>query len=314
MSVSVIIPTYKRPVALEACIRSLLALERRPDEIVIVGRVSDTATEAKTAELKSSVAEHVRVLDAWVDVPGHMPPVELGVQTASGEVAVFIDDDVTVAPKWLEYLLRHFSDSRVAVVGGRVIVPGVPSPRLKGNPGQVSWYGKHWGNIASVAGTEPIEVASVMECNWAWRRSLLLSLEFDRVLNFDHASMYGMALCFQARQRGYKVIYDPQARVYHHVAPRTPELHRADRPRRTFGYCRNYTYIMLKHLPWWQAVAFLLWWFLIGERSGWGLGALIADAFERRRFGWDGTGGPALRGKIEGARIGVMRRLGRAFS
>jgi GT2 family glycosyltransferase len=138
-----------------------------------------------------------------------------------------------------------------------------------------------------------------MECNWAWRRGLLTSLKFDPILNFDDASMYGLDLCLLAKDKGFRVVYDPRAAVYHHVAPRALALNRADRPRRAFAYSRNYTYVMLKHLQWWRQPIFLAWWFLIGERGSWGLGAVLAEAFSGRlppsRDVW-----AALRGKVEG--------------
>jgi GT2 family glycosyltransferase len=141
-----------------------------------------------------------------------------------------------------------------------------------------------------------------MECNWAWRRELATTLELDQYLNFDDASMYGLDWCFQARAKGFRVIYDPRIVVHHHMAPRVPELDRANRPCRVLSYCRNYTYIMLKHLPAWRKLAFLIWWFAIGERGAWGFGALVADTL-MRGVHWRLDLRPALRGKIEGIRL-----------
>ena len=126
-----------------------------------------------------------------------------------------------------------------------------------------------------------------------------MSLQFDPILNFDDASMYGLDLCLQAQGKGWRVIYEPRARVHHHVAPRPPGLDRADRPRRSFAYSRNYTYIMLKHLPWWRWPIFMAWWFLIGERGSWGLAAVLAD-FWRGRFPQFREVWGALTGKVKG--------------
>jgi hypothetical protein len=148
-----------------------------------------------------------------------------------------------------------------------------------------------------------------MEGNCAWRRKLLASLKFDPVLNFDDASMYGLDLCLQAASRGSRVIYEPRALVYHHWAPRAPELHRADRPLRVFSYTRNYTYIMLKHLPWWRWPIFIAWWFVMGERGSWGLAAVLAEALTGRlpqfREVWS-----ALKGKVEGIRVSALGARG----
>jgi len=209
---------------------------------------------------------------------------------------------VTVTPHWLERLARHFTDPSIGVVGGRVIVPKHPKIRLKGRPGDISWYGKHWGNIASVGGDAAFDTWGVQECNWMWRRTVALQIEWDMCLNFDEAPMYGLDLCIQVRRLGYRVVYDPQAIVYHHIAPRSPELDRRDRPRRIYAYCRNYTYIMMKHLPWWRKLAFLSWWFMIGERGGWAPASLVVGILQRHPR-WRQEAWPALRGKLTGLRL-----------
>ncbi|MGB6715529.1 MAG: glycosyltransferase [Candidatus Acidiferrales bacterium] len=298
-SVTVVVPSYRRPAALTSCVRSLLDGCSRPLEIIVVGRQGDEPTQQAVALLRISAKDAVDLRSAWVTVPGHVPPVETGVRMAAGSIVGIIDDDVTVHSDWLDRLVSAFSDLRVGVVGGKVIVPGIPLPKLKGRPGQISWYGKTWGNVGSMDGASPTDVCAVMEGNWAWRRDLLSAMVFDPVLNFDDASMYGLDLCFQARRKGYRVVYEPRAAVDHHVAERAPELDRSDRPRRAFSYCRNYTYIMLKNSPAWRKFIFLTWTFLVGEHQAWGAAALLADTLAR---------GPrvqrnvaiAFRGKMEG--------------
>jgi GT2 family glycosyltransferase len=297
--VTVVIPTYRRPGPVVECIRSLVEGPRKPDEIIVVGREDDTPTKEALVQAQELCAGKTALRAGWVTETGHLPPVEKGLELASGDVVAFVDDDVTVTADWLGHLLAPFTDPSVGVVGGRVITLGAQPSRLKGRPGCISWYGKHWGNVTSLQGDSPIEVQGVMECNWAWRRDLLTSLKFDPILNFDDAIMYGLDLCLQAKSQGLRVIYEPRALVYHHVAPRLPGLDRADRPRRIFSYTRNYTYIMLKHLPWRRRPIFMAWWFLIGERGGWGLAAVLADSLAGRLPPFGNVWG-ALTGKVEG--------------
>jgi GT2 family glycosyltransferase len=306
-AISVVIPTYRRPGALIDCFRSLLQGTLRPAEIIIAGRQGDTETEQALLALSSQANAVVPVRPVWVTTPGHIPPVEAGIHSALSELVAIIDDDVTVERDWLEKICVHFSDANIAVVGGRVIVPGVPLPRLKGKPGLVSWYGRHWGNVGGLEGQTTIDVDMLMEGNWTWRRDVLLSIQFDPLLNFDDASMYGLDLSLQAKEKGFRVVYDPKIVVYHHVAPRAPEMDRADRARRIFGYCRNYTYILLKRWPWWRRPVFLGWWFLIGSHGAWGPGGLAVDYLIHGRR-TDRHSGAAIRGKIEGARIWMRSR------
>jgi GT2 family glycosyltransferase len=299
ITIAVVVPTYRRPGPLIDCVRSLVAGSRQPDEIIVVGREDDTPTKEALVQAQEMCAGKSALRMGWVTQPGHVPPVEKGLALASSDIVAFVDDDVTVTPDWLRHLLAPFSDPSVGVVGGRVITPACQPPRLKGRPGCISWYGKHWGNVAWLPGESPIEVQGAMEGNCAWRRELLASLKFDPVLNFDDASMYGLDLCLQAASSGYRVLYEPRALVYHHAAPRAPDLDRADGPRRIFSYTRNYTYLMLKHLPWWRRPIFLAWWFLIGERGSWGLAAVLADTLTGRLPPFRDVWG-ALTGKVEG--------------
>ncbi len=306
-SISVVIPTYQRPDALLDCLNSLLRGAVRPSEIIVVGREGDTETEAAVQSYSAAVSPDIGFRSAWVTIPGHVPPVELGIRLASSELIAVIDDDTTVQTDWLDKILPHFSDPTIGVVGGRVYVPGTPVLKLKGKPGRVSWYGKHWGNVGNVDGQKSMDVDTVMEGNSTWRRELIQSIEFDPVLKFDDSSMYGLDLTLQAKNKGYRVVYDPKILLLHHMAPRAPEIDRANRPRRIFSYCRNYTYIMLKRSPWWRRPIFLGWWFLIGSYGAWGPAGLAVDFLMHGRQG-DRSLGAAFRGKIEGARIWMRSR------
>jgi GT2 family glycosyltransferase len=299
---TVVVPTYRRPEMLLKCIASLVAGSHKPDEIIIVGRKGDAGTENAIANIRAAQHSSVRIRSAWVTESGHIPPVETGVRSATGDWVAVVDDDVTVTPEWLTSLVSHFAQADLGVVGGRVLVPGTTPPKPKGKPGRLSWYGKIWGNLGSMAGPSAWEVDTVMEGNCVWRRDLLTSLEFDPVLNFDDASMYGLDLCLQAKKCGFKVIYEPRALVYHHPAPRTPELDRQERGPRLYGYCRNYTYIILKRFSFCRRLVFLGWWFLIGERDAWGLGSLALDKLSGD---WRKSRhvAEAWRGKIQGIRL-----------
>jgi GT2 family glycosyltransferase len=311
MLVTVVIPTYRRPGPLLECVRSLLNDKRWPDEVVVVGREGDTPTREAIDRVQELCAGKTALRAGFVTEPGHLPPIRQGLALATGEIVAFLDDDVTIVPEWLDHLLAPFADPSVGVIGGRVITPSSQLARLKGNPGRTSWYGKHWGNVAGLKGDSPFQVEAVMECNWAWRRGLLASLKFDPVLNFDDASMYGLDLCLQARSMGFLVLYEPRALAYHHVAQRAPGLDRADRPKRSYAYSRNYTYIMLKHLPWWRRGIFLAWWFLVGERGALGLVAILAETLAgrlpRSRDMWS-----ALSGKIKGILLSASETRARA--
>src|ERR1700691_1916808 len=117
ITVSVVIPTYLRSEALAKCVSSVLAGSLLPQEILIVGRERDRQTLEAIKKIESIPRPGVEIRSAWVSVPGHVPPVETGARTASGDLVAVIDDDVTVTPEWLSSLIAHFADPGVGVVG-----------------------------------------------------------------------------------------------------------------------------------------------------------------------------------------------------
>ncbi|MDR7545254.1 MAG: glycosyltransferase family 2 protein [Armatimonadota bacterium] len=302
MKVSVVVPTWQRAPWLERCLTALEAQTRPPDEVIVVGRAEDTAAQKVVERHAQLPARRVTV-----DRPGHVAPVKYGLGEARGEIVAFLDDDTEPEPGWLLAIVAPFHDPRVACVGGQVIVQGMRA-KVRRDAGRVRWYGRHIGNVAQRDDPHPVDIDGVMECNWAWRKCVLSRLVFDPLLDFDDASMFGLDLCLQARGAGHRVVYQPEARVVHHVAPRDPLLDRSDRPRRAYAYSRNYTYIALKHLRGGRRLAFLAWWWGVGERGSYGLAKALADLAVQGSQVWPLTRA-SFEGKLEGIR--VWQRTGR---
>jgi GT2 family glycosyltransferase len=275
-TISLVIPTWQRAPWLERCLAAVRRQDRRPDEIIVVLRAEDQDGWAVVRRATAGVPALVRA--ATVERPGHIAPVQRGLEVATGDVVAFLDDDTEPESRWLAALTEPFADARVACVGGRVVAPGFRG-RVHPDAGAIRWYGRHIGNVGEREDAELVEVSAVMEGNCAWRRDVLTQLEFDPVLDFDDSVLYSLDLCLQARALGYRVVYRTAARVTHHAAPRSADLDRGDRPRRLFCYSRNYTYIALKHFGGLQRAAFFAWWWLVGDGGGYGL----ARSLERLR-------------------------------
>ena len=294
--ISVVIPTWRRVHWLQLCLRSLKAQSRLPCEVLVVGRREDTEAR-RLSELWSADSPFLlRWLE--VDKDGHIAPVVRGLSGVEADIVAFLDDDCEPEASWLAELVEPFADSSVACVGGSVCTPGFVG-KVRRDSGSIRWYGQHIGNVAALERKSPRRVQAVMECNWAWRSSVLRSLDFDTALDQDDASMYGLELCLQAQELGYAVMYTPGARVLHHAAPRDPRLDRNDRPHRSQSYARNYTYIGLKHFHGLRGKAFLIWWWVIGERGAYSAVTGVVDILLQRsdvRERWKA----AMRGRREG--------------
>ena len=116
MTVSVILPTFRRPDGLRLALESLLGQRRMPDEIVIV----DNAPEggAKAAAATARAVARCDVLYVHEPCAGVSNARNAGWAAASGRHIAFLDDDEIASPVWLESLLATAQALEATVVFG----------------------------------------------------------------------------------------------------------------------------------------------------------------------------------------------------
>jgi len=115
LTVSVVICTYDRTrfESLTDAVHRIRAQVRCPTEIVVVVN----GNEALAREVNSTFAGVTVVESAHVGVSVAR---ELGVQTASGDIVAFIDDDALPAPSWLANLIEPFAAANVMMTSGHI--------------------------------------------------------------------------------------------------------------------------------------------------------------------------------------------------
>ena len=126
-SVSVVVPTCRRPEELLSCVDSLLATGYPSLEVLVVDNAPKEPSTAAAVADRYGLDEQVRYLAE--PTPGASRARNRGVASARGEIIAFVDDDVLVDRHWLaalvEALDRHPS---VACVTGLVIPESLESP------------------------------------------------------------------------------------------------------------------------------------------------------------------------------------------
>ncbi len=110
---SVIICTRHRPGHLAGCLEAIAPEIAAGREVIVVDNGPDDATR--------SVAEAAGVLYLAEPVAGLSRARNRGIAVATGEVAVFVDDDMRPEPGWVDALLRRFDDPAVAAVTGLIL-------------------------------------------------------------------------------------------------------------------------------------------------------------------------------------------------
>ncbi len=117
LRISVVVVTRSRCMQLMRCLNSMLALERPPEELIVVDNASRDETRQAVAGFQAPFPVRY-VFEAEVGVNAAR---NAGVAAASGDVISFTDDDAVVHAKWLSAVESAFlRDSRIGVVGGRI--------------------------------------------------------------------------------------------------------------------------------------------------------------------------------------------------
>lgn len=145
-----------------------------------------------------------------------------------GDVVVFLDDDATPEPGWLDALLAPYADPDVVAVGG-VAVPVWPAgagrpttlPAAPGaERGELDWVvGCSFVGQPTALGA----IRNLMGCNMSVRRSAFAVGGFSESLGRVGTIPLGceeteLFLRVSADQPGARVLFEPAARVRHHVS------------------------------------------------------------------------------------------------
>jgi len=268
LTVSVVVPTFKRPDSLRLCLEGIASQERSPDEVVVVVRDSDEATREL---LESMDREALRLRIATVTVPGQVQALNRALHVVTCDIIAITDDDAVPHKDWIARIERHFLERRdVAGVGGRDYLH-VNKELVVGRSrvvGKIRPYRSHIGNHHLGFG-EAREVDILKGVNGAYRTNVLREIGFDERLRGTGAQVHWeMSLDLAIKRRGWKLLYDPSVAVDHFLAPRFDEDQREsfnEVAQRNMAY--NEALIRLEHLDARGRLLFFTWSLALGTRA-----------------------------------------------
>lgn len=265
MTITAIIPTYRRPKDLERCLEAFKQQTRPADELLVTVRDTDTETWTFLAAFERDLLPLKAVT---VKVPGVVAAMNAGLDVAQGEIVAFTDDDAAPHPDWLERLEAYYADARVGGVGGKDFLEGNQLQQVeKRVVGKVQWFGRVIGNHHFGVG-EAREVEVLKGVNMSFRRSAIAPIRFDeRMLGTGAQVHFECSCCFTLKRAGWKLIYDPKIAVDHYPGQRFDEdqRHQFDRMA-TVNQVHNETLGMLEYLPPLRRTIYLVWGVIIGTR------------------------------------------------
>jgi GT2 family glycosyltransferase len=298
--VSVIVPSWRRVVSLERCLRAIATQTRLPDEVIIGVRSDDAETRRAVESLARSFPAPLR--HAATAEPGVVAAMNAALAQcrADGDIIALTDDDTEPRADWLERLVSCFDDPTVGGAGGRDWQPFERGDRTV--VGKVQWFGRTVGNHHLGSGAAR-DVDVLKGANCAYRSSLLRASGFDTRLAGSGAQVFWeLALCLPIRRAGWRLVYDPAIAVEHHIEPRTDgdQLHRGVFAKDPLADATgNATLVLLEHLRGGARAAFAAWALLAGTHHEPGLAQLprLVVGGDRHAFArWTATLDGRLRG------------------
>jgi glycosyltransferase involved in cell wall biosynthesis len=312
---TVAIPTFERPAYLRRAVHSVLMQTRVPDEVLVVHRRDDSETIMTFDGLRNLPRGNLLRFVA-VDEPGFLPPIWQAVQSCSGDVIVFLDDDAEAHRDWLERLCAFYVDPCIGGVGGRYIdycndvLQYLPAANVAG---KLYWYGRFIGNMyKDFKPGHPIFVDCLMGGNMSYRASLARECLPARALNHDVAFHWELDMAFKIKKLGYRIVYEPRAAVDHHSAPRRIAGMRTWNYGGIYYANYNFAYIIMRHFSTLGRLGYIGYTFAVGEEaSSPGVVRLVWLWFERRQLTWQLIKA-SIRGRLDGARAGLKAARMRA--
>ena len=205
----------KSPRLLASCLRAIANRTAYPvREIVVVEHRLDN--EASMGRLLEK-SHCVRV--PYAGVFDYAAMNNRGVQAASGEIIVLMNDDVEpVSADWLNELIAQAQRPENGVAGPRLLYPNGTIQHAgmvvgimdgAGHPGRAGLESAFWPWIRYAR-----NVSAVTGACMAVRRSV-----FEELGGFDTAfpvNYNDVDFCLRARRAGYNVIYEPASVLRHH--------------------------------------------------------------------------------------------------
>jgi mycofactocin system glycosyltransferase len=223
--VTVVIPAFGRPGSLERCLTAVAGAEA----IVVDDGSPDPAP------LRRVVAEHEARL---IRLPVNRGPAaarNAGLREVATPFVAFVDSDCRPEPGWLDALMPHFDDPRVAAAAPRVLPP----------PDTASVLARHEAARSALdMGARPALVKPGGRLGFVPTATLVVRVEALDGGAFDEDLRLGedVDLVWRLIDRGWNVRYEPRARVAHE-----PRLHFRAWVRRRYEYGTSAAELARRH-------------------------------------------------------------------
>ena len=195
--VSVVVPTYNRKEILMECLISLFNQTYPKDKYEIIV-VNDGSTDG-TEEVLKEYAKKAPCIFKWFSQENKGPSAarNLGIEHAKGEIICFTDDDCIADEKWIENLVKEFTNEKVGGVGGEIVAY---NPKTLVEKYGISFDQRNVSKVSLITG------------NCAYKKKV-----FEEVGLFDTKlkGLEDIDFGIRVKMKGYELNFAPDAIVFH---------------------------------------------------------------------------------------------------
>ena len=201
---SIIIASYRRPQLLLDTLSNLMPQVGPEGEVIVV-------EQAPQIDLQPELSIYNNLQHIILNRPGTVAARNYAISIASGEILIFIDDDVVPPFGFVIAHLVEYDDISIGGVAGRVVESRDPAI------GSFDPRSKHttdgW-RYTTFNHDNKCDIPHAPTCNLSFRRNLVLQIGgFDT--NFKLAWREDSDLCFRIRALGFRLVYRPTAWLTH---------------------------------------------------------------------------------------------------
>jgi len=216
--VSVIIPAYNEEDVIEECLESLADQSFSDYQVYLIDDLSTDSTKRIIEKFVAAQPDRFKLLEYGKVGPGRAR--NLTAQSLSSPFLAFTDADCVVTTNWLESLVACFDDPKVAAVGG----PQLAHPQANPFQRKIESFLKRISQFIDFykpPKDKPIETKHNPLCNVMYRREVFSALGGFREDLFPGEDL---EMDQRVRAAGHKILYQPNAKVYHHRPKNVREL------------------------------------------------------------------------------------------
>jgi len=215
---TVVIVSLNGEKALPLCLNALYRTRWDSFDVILV----DNGSTDRTSEIVQTRWDRVKIIRSDRNL-GFAGGNNLGIKAAKGEWIVLLNDDTEVDPGWLEALDRASRDHPAAgILGCKLLYPGGKIIQHAGGILEPNGLTRHFGYGEEDQG----QYDRIRECDYVTGAAFAVSrkaLEQTGLLDARFFPIYFEEIdyCERAKNKGFQVLYIPDAVVIHHESRTT---------------------------------------------------------------------------------------------